>query len=236
VAGNCAAEDALRDGAWALQFEINGDFDLTSFQGSTISIKKHTGDRTAYRLGLDLTFLDKSGNNDDLQTSALGGRITSENESQLDTDNSIQDLSLAVQRISYPHRGTTVKMFYGVGPSLGYLHKKSHRITESTGIYFPSSGTPDTTFGSQDQVSVTNGWAIGLEGVVGVEWFFNGSLSLLAEYNSSLEYQWSTTESTSSNRSRNGSAITKTGSSGKSDSDGIDFSAGAVKFGLSAYF
>ena len=47
-----AKENSLKKGKWALQFEVNRNLDVRGFQGQTLSIKNHTADNRAYRLGI----------------------------------------------------------------------------------------------------------------------------------------------------------------------------------------
>jgi len=49
------------DGKFALQFQINENFRLSNFQGSTLSGKYHFSSRDAVRLGLSLSFSDFDG-------------------------------------------------------------------------------------------------------------------------------------------------------------------------------
>ena len=44
-------ENLPKDKAWAVQFAIRDNFQLSSFQGSTISLLKHTSLNKAWRLG-----------------------------------------------------------------------------------------------------------------------------------------------------------------------------------------
>ena len=234
--GDCAAEDdSLRKGAWALQFEVNGDFDLGPFQGKMISIKKHTGDGAAYRFGLDFSLTDNATDKDDFDVDEYGsGESQNTKLSAVSTDLNARSFALTVQRISYPKPGRRIKLFYGIGPTFTHSHKDDDRYIEGINVHIGGFELPDTVHFTQEISSSMNGWSLGMRGILGVEWFASPSISLLAEYNSNLAYSWSRTEAESVSTSFETEVIAR--KSGVSDSDGIEFGAGAVKFGLSAYF
>lgn len=48
-------KNSLLKGAWALQFQINNNFSVSSFQGSTLSAKRHFSNKKAMRFGVSLS-------------------------------------------------------------------------------------------------------------------------------------------------------------------------------------
>ena len=142
---NCRAEDALKKGAWALQFEVNGDFDLAAFQGSTISLKKHTGDGTAWRMGLDIALSDQATHtqNDSYTNPGFPGypQLT---QSVNVGDQKQQGLTLTIQRVCYTHRGGPVKFFYGYGPLVSYTHSTNDATTTANNFRIIEGTEPDT--------------------------------------------------------------------------------------------
>lgn len=220
---NGRAEDAMKKGAWALQFEVNQDFDLSAFQGSTISIKKQVADGLAYRLGLDIEVSDVNSDTDEQDFQYNHGEISNQSDVQsTHTDHGDQSFTLTAQRVSYPRHDARMKFFYGAGPLFSYAH-----------LYDKRSIDEDHAGRYQEQKTTTNNWSVGMTGILGVEWFASSTISFLAEYRTALAYNWGHTDYYSLYRS---SGSTDQRRERTSDSDRIDLGAGAVKFGLSAYF
>ena len=94
LAGNATAQTPyLKAGTKALQFQIQNDFLLRSFDGSTISIKKQKSSDRAYRLGLTVS-ADLS-NRDESQTSFSG------TSNGIVEDLNSQDIHLSLQKLFY---------------------------------------------------------------------------------------------------------------------------------------
>jgi len=194
---------------WAIQFEINQDFDLSSFEGGTLSLKRITSPGRAWRLGLDLgiggsDFDDLDFRGDTLYTTGEG-------------DNDHYAFTLSLYRVFDTAPSDKLKFFYGFGPNWGYSYTKSTSRSVNTGGDWMKTQNK------------TKSWNVGIGGILGVEWFFADNMSLLGEYGSTLRYQWNkatrvTTYSYTYNRADE--RTTKT----------WEFDAEAVKFGLSAYF
>ncbi len=158
----------LTDGAWALQFQIGSNFDLRSFEGTTISLKKFTGQSSAWRTGLSFDLRtqddDESGY---IDTTIIPVRTVDNNSFSIDA---------VVQRIFYTAPRSKTAFFFGVGPTGGYHHAKlSQRIDYTNG-----------GFASNERKE--NSWSAGLSTVMGVEWFLRRNLSLLAEYGMVIDY------------------------------------------------
>ncbi len=216
-AGATAGERAnsLTDGAWALQFEINDNFDLRSFEGSTISIKKHTADNAAWRLGLDLSFKTENEDRNFWDDGEPRG-----NQYEYDTD--LVSFQTTLHKLRYVNPDAAVNFFWGLGPTIGYSHSKNtqHIVSATSDI-------------SSDRSNTINSFNAGVSAVIGVEWFATESISILAEYGSRLIY--SSDNSTSENVDyRNGEIYNESKNENKVSR--FSFSANAVKFGLSAYF
>ena len=162
------AKNSLRDGKSALNFEINGDFDLTSFEGATISFKHHYADNRAYRISIS----GMASSQDSESRTPVGGR------SELDYDR--YAISLFVQRLYYRSPRSTTTLFYGFGPRGGLNWQKT------------STGGPSSLSRTE---SVSNGWDIGIVALVGFEWFVREEISLITQYASSLRYVSRSTES-----------------------------------------
>lgn len=207
--------NSLVDGAWALQFEIDEDLDLKTFEGTTISLKKHTNDDAAWRLALNLGFRF----DDDEHSSTTDGEPSGINR---DTEGNQQSIGILVNRIRYPNPNAEVNFFYGFGPKLAYSHTK----------YTTTSIWTSSTQSSESRTS-TNSFSVGIVGLIGAEWFATKSISLLGEYGSALMVSKSKTTNKTTTWYEDGT----TRRTGNEDKDsGISFDALAVKLGLSVYF
>ncbi len=204
---------SLDKGIHALQFEIENDFDLSSFQGSTISFKKHTSDHSAYRVGLSTSFSSSDQTRDQYEN---GESVPYARETKTNSFSATVNL----QKVFYRSPASTaIHLFYGLGPKLGFSHSGSDSRIDSS----PSA--------ISDRHSDRDAWTFGLSGVLGVEWFASRDISFLAEYGSALQYDYSkrTDEQTIYGQTTDRNLI-------KEKSDGFSLNSSAVKFGLSAYF
>ncbi len=201
-----AATDAQKPN-WALQFQINDNFSLTSFQGSTISLNKCLSNNRSFRMGLSLntTFKDY-----DMTCPVLDNEDKSENNFHF---------LLTTQYIKNYKNRNKVTPFFGFGPAVQFNYDNEKN-----------------TFGTSSRTSVkTTSWGMGISGVIGVEYFIRNNLGLLAEYGSNLMYNRSKTEDiTEIRRGENNKFVTTEDIDEKTTT--IDFSPALVKFGLSIYF
>lgn len=108
-----AVPSSLTDGSSAILFEISDDFDLSSFEGATISFKHHTAANRAYRVGVSLS--GESADNVD-RSPTTGWRMS---------NSTFYGLSLAVQKLYYRNTGATTAIYYGIGPRVHYDKKRS---------------------------------------------------------------------------------------------------------------
>ena len=200
-----SADNSLKKGAWALQFTVDRNFSLTSFQGSTFTIKKHTSDAIAYRLGISTSF--EYGEQD--FTSTYGD--TSYGSSG--ENRRVLQFGFNLLRVKYTSTQKAVNFFWGLGPRADYTYNKN---------VYPN-------YANESRLEKTQSWSAGLSGVLGVEWFAIPSISLLAEYSSSIVYKYSKqTSITDYNSAPDRFYENAQGSVGVSNS--------GVRFGLSAYF
>jgi opacity protein-like surface antigen len=202
----------LTDGAWALQFQINSNFTVRSFEGTTFSLKKFTGDNTAWRLGLSLSLRTQ----DDDQTGFSGALIGP----TYTVDNNSFSINAVIHRVFYTAPRSKTAFFFGIGPTGGSSHAKLSQRRDY----------PDSRFTSSERED--DSWSAGLSAVMGVEWFLRKNLSLLAEYGTVAEYTHNerTTTDVSYNLLQTSVAEQKT------VSKRFAFDDQAVKFGVSLYF
>jgi len=215
VAQEAERSNSLKEGAWAAQFQITGNFTLSSFQGTALSIKRHYTEHTALRFGIGFGISTNTNDND-----RSFSPVDTVGSTQSSDENS-QNFDVRTQILYYPSPGSDVNFFFGAGPQVRYgrLNSESESMNSSSG---------STTFSKN--VREFTRWGIGLGGVFGVEWFATKSLSLHAEYSSSLEYVWSqSTQKLQSSTSSQSAAYEDTNKQ-------FFISPAYVRFGLSAYF
>ncbi|MBI3365592.1 MAG: hypothetical protein HY033_11875 [Ignavibacteriae bacterium] len=205
-------KNSLQEGMWAMQFQINNNFTLSSFQGTTISVKRHYSPTTAIRLGTSLSF--SFDNRDGSSTNTLEPNPRSD-------DSNGQSLDVRVQYLWYPSPASAINMYFGAGPLVGLSHSK--QTFEQS---FLNNGQPVTSVRTDEGTA----WGIGISGVLGLEWFATASIAFNAEYGSSMTYAWQ----------KQVSSITLSDASPAPGNESTRHSFGlfssGVRFGLSAYF
>lgn len=214
-------QNSLKQGAWALQFQIDSNFSLKSFQGAIISAKYHLTDSKAIRIGISGNYSKNDNNNNNINYSAdtLGFQ-------QGDIQNSKDfGFSIIMQYLSYVNTQNEVLLFWGTGPVIQYSKSSMEGTTNSNYVVQSSQ---------QIQSNDNHSWGIGASGVLGVEWFAAKSFSLHAEYGINLLYIWSESESSSQISYQPSNQRYNYVSSG--NNKGWVFNASSVKLGLSVYF
>ncbi|MFO7840789.1 MAG: hypothetical protein R6V48_01310 [Fidelibacterota bacterium] len=208
---------SIAENAKCLQFRIGSNFSLSSFQGSTISYKKHTSENRAYRVGI-----------------SVSGRMSKDSQaydSYNDTDLLHQDyninnsgLSIAVnwQLLKYSRSGN-IYFYYGYGPNIAYGFDYQKNLREA--FYYLT----ETEIIEDQDKRILHRISIGGVLLAGVEYFITASVSIHAEYSQGISYtyQWYKIF-----YDRNGDftrdEIRK--------SNTVSLNAGGVKFGCSFYF
>jgi hypothetical protein len=211
AAGNAMAQtEYLKGGTKALQFQIQRDFMLSSFDGSTISLKKQSSSDRAWRVGLTV---DASGYSNDQSNESTSGTTSS-----LDEDVNTQNFRLSLQKVFYTHAANRAFAYFGLGPVGSFSRSKRDRtLTSPVGSI-------------SENEDLTRNWSVGLGGSIGVEWFAARNISLLAEYNNSATIAWRKQKSES--RDLN-SGVTSTQ---EADRTTYSLNDDGVRFGLAVYF
>jgi len=160
---NARAQDStkvspLAPGAWALQFRVGEDFTLSSFKGALLSVKHHSSERTALRLGISTRL--------NFQEAQFG--LDSGIEGEMDQDS--QSITVTMQRLQYMASRRRFSPFWGLGPTVGWERSKARR--EMSQVEGPSV---------ESERSV-NSWTAGLTGNFGIEWCPSPNVGLHAEY------------------------------------------------------
>lgn len=188
----------LQSGSKALQFQISDNFNLDSFSGTTFSYKRQLSDVHAKRIGL-----------------SLNNRYNWRNFPDSDNNQEASNLGLSIgidyTWMNYTNPDSEIKFFYGYGPGIDFGFDKS--IQEETGT---KSTSQDTFYG-----------VAGI-GYAGVEWFFQSSMSLHAEYRGSIQVNH--------RREKDTTELNGNEEINKSNSTSISFGGDGVRFGLSVYF
>ena len=208
---------SLNKSPWALQFQIDRDFRLSSFQGNVISIKRHFSKKSAVRLDLSLRASVADGDNS--STSESSGTPSSSNKNESNNNN--ESLNIVMQYLIYPAPEKNIKFYFGAGPAVFLSRSESESINVSE---FQSSHFNKTENSS---------WSVGVAGITGVEWFTTQNISFLAEYGLSFMYRSSEGSSNQITTFTN-SPDRKTESQNNNSS--FSLASPSVKFGLSDYF
>ncbi|MCG8604204.1 hypothetical protein MJD09_04280 [bacterium] len=202
---------SLEPSTWSLQFQISNDFTLRSFQGGILSAKYHFSKQRALRFGLAISgsFQDREQTNQQFIDDNLGL------EREADTQTDLQSIDLITQYMFYstPKR---LNFYGGIGPIVGFSRNNGD-IKERL-----DNGVMSTT------KTEIKRWAIGVNTVIGGEWFAAKNISLLAEYTLQAIYDWrSDTQTRTIDNIRD---ITQT------DLKRLILDAQRVRFGVSIYF
>lgn len=156
------------DGKFALQFQINRDFQLSDFQGSTLSGKYHFSRRDAVRLGISINITDSDRDNSI-------NEIDSSRVYYEDGDENRFDVRINTQYIRHISVMNDISFFAGGGPFVSFF--SSDEATKVIG------------YGEEiDRNRTLDGFSFGLELILGVEWMFYDNMTLSAEYGINADY------------------------------------------------
>ena len=156
------------DGKFALQFQIEGLFRLTSFQGSTLSGKYNFNDRDVVRLGISLGITDSDIDNsiNEIDTTRVYYEYGEENR---------LDVRINTQYIRHISVMNDISFFAGGGPFVSFFSSD-----EATKVIRYGEET--------DRKRTLDGFSFGLEFIMGVEWMFYTNMTVSAEYGLNADY------------------------------------------------
>ncbi len=208
-ADNGKRPNPMEKGSWSLLFQVDQNFRLTSFEGMTISCKRHYSPISAVRLGLSI-----SANNTDQESKSIPSAEVPTRSTL--HGRSYYSVSAEFLKLGYPLRNSAVNLYYGFGPDVSYRFQRSE---DELGEGFP-----------EDQIGLkrfneSRIWSVGLAGILGVEWFPAKHIGLMAEYGMLAYYQNESNENSNYEGSKN-----------ISDEDSFVLSNRAVKLSLAVYF
>jgi hypothetical protein len=108
--------NSLRAGAWALQFDINGQlFDVNAFAGG-VSLKRQFSPRSALRFGV-----------------GTSGSSTTQDRSDSPVQQDFDRVGFYLESIfqRYANPGAAALFYWGVGPEVGWDHSKAEASSDS---------------------------------------------------------------------------------------------------------
>ena len=232
-----AAEDnqvrnSLKKGSKSLQFRVDPNFHLSSFDGAGITGKWHKSDKSALRFGVSFYYNDTDEDSDNIRYVRT---ISDSNEKK-----QLTVVKLSSRYLYYYTPDEKVSAFIGMGPSFAYSWREikdetvdpmrivyDTLIAESSRMYFRDSKS----------------WTYSADLSCGVEWFASKNISIFGEYTLCISYR-----TYSSTRDQSSVYITRntltdeiinerrTNSCDKSDGNTFGTSASDVQIGLSVYF
>ena len=192
------------DGKFALQFQITNNFSLSDFQGSVLSGKYHFSTRDAIRLGLEIILGDSE------SETVVNHLDTNTVEQSVEDINSF-GFTINSQYIHYIRGVDDISLFGGIGPY--YRYYKSTRNRELV--------VDEIKKLTQSEIK---NYSVGLDLIVGVEWWFHKYMSLSAEYGLKFSYL-------SYKNSFEDDSI-----KGESERKAYDITGNHINFGITVYF
>jgi hypothetical protein len=203
-----AGEKINTEGMWALQFGIEAETRLTSFQGTALSLQKTTNAGAIWRMGLGMNFFTQ--NRESEQSDEDSSYVISTD------DNGSTTISFTLQRLFKLSSSTRIHPYVGIGPLVSYSHNSSEHIAPLQPI---------------DERS-NDSWALGARTVFGAEWFVTSYLSLLGEYSLDASYGWAKSKHTRTYDTSGGfeTFVTET------KTNSFKVSPGSTRLAVSLYF
>jgi len=150
------------DGKFALQFQITENFSLSNFQGTVFSGKYNFTSRDAIRLGISVNFNNSKSDGNSTWPDTNLVNTSSHNVNRI-------DIIVNAQYIYSINMLNNTGFFIGMGPFLKY---ENNEIEQNVN----SNQSNDT------RIETSKYYGLGLDLISGVEWMFNKSMSLSAEY------------------------------------------------------
>lgn len=166
---NTSYLDSL-DGRYALQFQITANFSLTNFQGTILSGKYHFNKRDAIRLGLSIEL-------DDSDAEVEHNIRDTVNTETFNNERNSFGFTVNTQYLRYITGIDNIFLFGGGGPFVHYFSSTSN------GEVPTEDETETETFEYSSDI-----YYLGVNMILGVEWWFHKSMSLSAEYGMEFRY------------------------------------------------
>ncbi|MBN8569456.1 MAG: hypothetical protein J0M18_07485 [Ignavibacteria bacterium] len=206
-------ENSLKEGSWALMFGIDQNFRLTTLNGFTLSIKKHTNDAHAFRLGLSVSYENQDASGDNRADTA---------QNLYTTNGYNYSVALYPSYYIYIEPKADVNFYIGLGLYGKYERQKSDYV--QTYNYRNSN--------YEDRYDRVEAFEYGINTNLGVEFFPIRSFSIFAEY--SLAFGYSKNQSNEDIYSYRAEGIIHGNNSNVSKKFSLNNQG--VAFGLCVYF
>ncbi|MBC8376833.1 MAG: hypothetical protein H8E26_12370 [FCB group bacterium] len=214
-------------GSQSLEFGFSGLFNISTYMGNIMALKKFSSPQraTRYAIGITVESYDMMGPGQDIYYNPYPSDSTvlstTFDRTSIYTN---QDISFRMQWLKYLEPQGNLSLLFGVGPLVGYQTSKRETSEE------PQEFDYGQSYQTNENVSTT--LYLGLVPVVGVEWFVHKNISFHAEYYSDIKVgQKKITDSRSS--------VSSNGDWTKSDYDifGLYYSVrGYARGGVSFFF
>jgi hypothetical protein len=225
-----AIRNSLKPDTWALEFGINPNFTLNSFQGSVLSIKRQLNSREAIQLGIGGSLNNETGDgsNQDNYADTLNVGTT------LSGVNNRGSVQINLQYVYYANPDDDIIFFAGAGPTAGYSWY-THNDDYSPVLPLPVDSTISVEYPSSADQKQTS-WNAGASGMIGVECFILKFLSVHAQYGISVTYNESNYIYDYSYKTLYQRKVLTTTHSNQNKYHGWQINPNSVLFGLSVYF
>jgi hypothetical protein len=191
-----APKHSLKDGAWALQFQLGSALSRRGYDGIAFSAKYHLTKESAIRLGIDINGHIHFGRHTSHRGIPPDDTLYTSSRDNMN----LEGINLKSEYLKYTQIDPKLHFFLGTGPTLGFLHRKSKRNDWRT--YPPEPKRPR-------YISEEYNWSLGISALLGAEWFPTKRISFMAEYGVSFDYtyairksEYTTDEGVNFNRSR----------------------------------
>lgn len=173
------------NGSQALEFGLSGLFNIGSYVGNAIALKKFSSPSraTRYVLNINGSGYNLSGKEHevDYNPHPADSTIDSTNYDYTTKRNS-QDIFVSVQWIKYHQPYGNLSLLFGVGPLIGFDQSTRENVKD-----------PRTRIGENDWYDSKSGstaFYLGVNPVVGIEWFLHKNVSLHSEYYTLVTAGW----------------------------------------------
>ncbi len=148
-----------------LEFQVDNDFQLSSFSGSMISWKRLSSEHRGWRVGLSPMVHHYSS-------------VQYRNDlSWSETEDRLYSLDVVVQKLFLGSLNQNARSYWGIGPMVGIYYEEQDQFT-----YNPEGEMELET------LLITRSWDFGVSAIVGVEYFVLPNVSLHGEYGFNFVY------------------------------------------------
>ncbi|MEW6702103.1 MAG: hypothetical protein AB1298_05235 [Bacteroidota bacterium] len=199
---------------WAIQFQLSQDFQLTTFEGSTLSLKRILSSGDALRFGISI---DGNYSNTDNEDKNL---LAPPSVSNTKNDQTTIGFSVSALYLWYSKIKNHVSVYYGVGPTLSFGYNKTKNTTSNFGATYQTSS---------ENINSNTSYGFGASAKLGIEWFLLKNISVIGEYGTDMRLTFSKTKI---ERNANASKLAET----TSDTNRFLFTSSGVRVGFSIYF